>query len=124
MHRCWIRPSDDAAIAGTWFDVTAGQRVLHEMIKRNVADIPVGCRGGGCGACRIRVVEGEYTTRRMSRRHVSEHDEANGIVLACRLIPSSDIVVELAPAASEPTWSKAHQPTPDPDPTNHSDNKE
>ena len=52
--------------------------------------------------CRIRVVQGEYTTKRMSRQHVSEADEADGIVLACRVIPSTDLVVELAPADQPP----------------------
>ena len=79
-----------------------GERVLHEMIKRRVADIPVGCRGGGCGVCRVRVVEGEYSTKRMSRKHISPEDEVDGVVLACRLIPHSDIVVELAPTTIEP----------------------
>jgi ferredoxin len=100
VHRCWIRPVGDDAVTGTWFDVTSGERLLHEMIKRQVSDIPVGCRGGGCGVCRVRVVEGDYRTRRMSRKHVSEADEAVGIVLACRLIPTSDVVVELAPAST------------------------
>ena len=73
------------------------------MIKRQVHDIPVGCRGGGCGVCRIRVVAGEYTTRRMSRKHVSEADEAAGIALACRVVPASDLIVELAPPSTPPT---------------------
>ena len=102
-HRCWIRPSGTGdELTGTWFDVRADERLLHEMVKRRVADIPVGCRGGGCGVCRIRVVQGEYTTKRMSRQHVSEADEADGIVLACRVIPSTDLVVELAPADQPP----------------------
>lgn len=102
-NRCWLRPDGtDDEVLGTWFDVRHGERVLHEMIKRQVADIPVGCRGGGCGVCRVRVVEGEYTTKRMSRKHVSEADEADGVALACRIIPLSDIVVELAPVTDPP----------------------
>lgn len=96
-HRCWLRPpGEGAAVTGTWFDVRGGERVLHEMVKRGVHEIPVGCRGGGCGVCRVHVIEGAYDTRRMSRKHVTEADEADGIALACRLIPSSDIVIELA----------------------------
>ncbi len=101
--RCWVRPAgtgDD--VTGTWFDVRVGERVLHEMIKRQVTDIPVGCRGGGCGVCRVSVVEGEYVTKRMSRKHVSEADEADGVALACRVIPSSDLVVKLAPGDDAP----------------------
>jgi hypothetical protein len=47
----------------------------------------VGCRGGGCGVCRVRVLDGAYTTLRMSRQAHVEADEAAGVVLACRIVP-------------------------------------
>ena len=101
-YRCWLRPAGRGdEVTGIWFEVRHGERVLHEMIKRQVSDIPVGCRGGGCGVCRIRVLEGEYTTRRMSRKHVSETDEAEGVALACRVVPTTDLVIELAGDAAE-----------------------
>jgi ferredoxin len=70
------------------------------MMRAADRSIPVGCRGGGCGVCRVRVVSGDYTTMRMSRAHVTEADEEAGIALACRLLPSSDIVVVPAPAGA------------------------
>ncbi len=98
-HRCWVQPSgvgDD--VTGVWFDVRVGERVLHEMVRNSVHAISSGCHGGGCGVCRVRVVEGEYTARRMSRKHISESDEAAGVVLACRIVPTTDLVIEPAPA--------------------------
>lgn len=53
--------------------------------------IPVGCRNGGCGVCKVAITAGSYTARVMSREHVSEADEAQGRVLACRVRPASDI---------------------------------
>lgn len=53
--------------------------------------IPVGCRNGGCGICKVAVLEGSYVSRVMSREHVSEEDEAAGRVLACRVQPCSDV---------------------------------
>lgn len=91
-------PGDAGSGSGITFPVGADLPVLHAMIRAAQRCIPVGCRGGGCGACRVRVLAGTYATRRMSRRHVSATDEAEQIVLACRLLPSSDIVVERAPA--------------------------
>ena len=88
----------DGAVETEQFDVVADNRLLQEMIAHRCAAIPVGCRGGGCGVCRVRIVAGTYTTRRMSRRHVSEVDEAEGLALACRVIPTSDITVQCAPA--------------------------
>ncbi|MAT91774.1 MAG: ferredoxin [Halioglobus sp.] len=62
--------------------------------------IPVGCRGGGCGVCRIRVLSGDYETRKMSRKHIAAEDQARGIVLACRVSPRSDLHIQvLSPPA-------------------------
>ena len=57
--------------------------------------IPVGCRGGGCGICRIRILSGDYECRKMSRKHIPEEDQARGIVLACRIYPRSDLCIEV-----------------------------
>ncbi len=57
--------------------------------------IPVGCRGGGCGVCRIRVLSGDYETQKMSRKHVRPEDQAIGMALACRVYPRSDLTVEV-----------------------------
>ena len=57
--------------------------------------IPVGCRGGGCGVCRIRIVAGDYEDRKMSRKHIPENDQARGIVLACRIYPRSELSIEV-----------------------------
>jgi ferredoxin len=53
--------------------------------------IPVGCRGGGCGICKVRIEAGAVRTEKMSRCHVSVDDEAAGVVLACRAYPMSDV---------------------------------
>ena len=53
--------------------------------------IPVGCRNGGCGVCKVEIHRGTYAARVMSREHVSEEDERCGRVLACRVRPTSDV---------------------------------
>lgn len=53
--------------------------------------IPVGCRGGGCGICRIQVTSGDSHAEKMSIKHVSEDDRSTGIALACRVYPRSDL---------------------------------
>lgn len=102
-HRCTVVAHDTAMVV---FDVREGGRLLHEMILHHATAISVGCRGGGCGVCRVRVIDGTYTTKRMSRRHVSDADEATGVVLACRTVPTSDITVRCEPAPV-PTLSSA-----------------
>jgi len=74
------------------FTCAAGKNVLKAMEQLGRRDIPAGCRGGGCGICRVQVVgNGEYHTGRMSREQVSVEDEARRICLACKLIPDSDL---------------------------------
>lgn len=81
---------------GEPFPCPQGERVLIAMERVGRKAIPVGCRGGGCGACRVRVRAGLYTTGRMSRDHVSAADKDRGYALACRLYPEGDLILELA----------------------------
>ncbi|MET0070909.1 MAG: 2Fe-2S iron-sulfur cluster binding domain-containing protein [Candidatus Thiodiazotropha sp.] len=83
------------------------QRLLHAMQAQGLGSIPVGCKGGGCGICRIQITQGEYETRKMSRNHVTEEDERQGIVLSCRVTPKSDLCLRLAPRPKGNTESAA-----------------
>jgi len=65
--------------------------VLAAMERSGRCPLTVGCRRGGCGVCRIRVLDGAYTTKAMSRRHVSADDARDGWLLACRVYPVSDL---------------------------------
>lgn len=65
--------------------------VLRAMEALGRKGIPVGCRGGGCGVCKVRVTGGAYRTRKMSRACVTAEEEETGVVLACKLFPDSDL---------------------------------
>lgn len=86
----WVEVVD-----GSRFPCPEGERVLIAMERRGESDIGVGCRGGGCGVCRVRVLSGRYRTGKMSQLHVSEADRDAGIALACRLFPLEDVVIEV-----------------------------
>lgn len=70
---------------------TSSQTLLGGMEQLGRRGIPVGCRGGGCGVCKVRIETGQVRTGRMSRQHVSAEDEARGYVLACRAYPQTDL---------------------------------
>ncbi|MEO8598408.1 MAG: 2Fe-2S iron-sulfur cluster binding domain-containing protein [bacterium] len=76
---------------GETFRCSDRQSLLVGMESLGKKGIPVGCRSGGCGVCKIKVVEGSYQKRVMSREHVSQEDEAAGCLLACRVVPNSDV---------------------------------
>lgn len=76
---------------GESFRCAPNESLLAGMERLGKRGIPVGCRGGGCGVCKIEVTAGSFATRVMSRDYVSPEDEAAGRVLACRAYPTSDI---------------------------------
>lgn len=76
---------------GECFPCDPGQSVLEGMVQLGRRGIPLGCRGGGCGVCKVEVVSGCFEHKTMSRSHVSEEDEQQGRVLACRILPGSDL---------------------------------
>lgn len=69
--------------------------VLAAMELARCRGIPVGCRNGGCGACKVRITSGRIRTRKMNRAVVGEQEEAEGCVLACRTYPLGDITVQV-----------------------------
>lgn len=69
--------------------------VLLGMEALGKKGIPVGCRQGGCGVCKIQVLKGDYSKRVMSRAHVSEQEEAAGFALSCRIRPTSDLSIRV-----------------------------
>lgn len=80
---------------GETYRCASQESLLVGMERLGKKGIPVGCRGGGCGVCKIEVVSGAYTKRPMSREYVSVEDEAAGRVLACRVRPESDVVLRV-----------------------------
>lgn len=71
------------------------QTILAAMQRSGQRGIPVGCRGGGCGVCRVRVLSGLYEAMPMSYEHVDTQARQAGWVLACRILPLTDLLVEV-----------------------------
>jgi len=70
------------------------QVLLIGMERQNIGCIDVGCRGGGCGVCKVRIIHGDYETKRMSRQHISAAEQQQGFALACRVLPRDDLQIE------------------------------
>lgn len=81
------------------------EMLLAGMVRLGKRGIPVGCRSGGCGVCKVQVQQGEYTTGKMSRAQVSEQEEQAGFVLACRCQPNSDLVITVVGQMRKATHS-------------------
>lgn len=79
------------------FDCEGAQSVLKAMELNGMRCVPVGCRGGGCGFCKIKVLEGEFECGKMSRVHAPPDAIEQGEVLACRVYPLTDLIIECSP---------------------------
>lgn len=88
-----------------------GESLLAGMLRLGKKGIPIGCRGGGCGVCRIEVVSGLVRVKTMSREHVSHDDETAGRILACCAYPASDITLKVA-GPMKKNVCRTHMPSP------------
>jgi 3-phenylpropionate/trans-cinnamate dioxygenase ferredoxin reductase subunit len=80
---------------GEHFMCAADESVLRAMLRLGRRGIPVGCTNGGCGICKVRIVEGRV--RRLgpvSRAQVGADEEAAGLTLACRVAPDTALVIQ------------------------------
>lgn len=93
--------------SGKRFQCADGHSVLQAMERQGQRCLPVGCRNGGCGLCKVRVLQGEYLCGPMSSRHAPAAARAVGEVLACRVYPLSDLTIERC--APTPAATKQQQ---------------
>jgi CDP-4-dehydro-6-deoxyglucose reductase len=89
---------------GQSFDVAAGEAVLEAALRGQIA-LPHECQFGGCGTCRVRVVEGTVGYEDELPMGLTEEEAEAGYALACQARPTTDLVisVEQAVACSAPT---------------------
>ena len=100
---------------GESYTATETRSVLEGMDALGKKGIPVGCRQGGCGVCKVQVLEGQYTRRVMSRAHISAEEESTGCVLSCRIYPNSDLRLNVVGAMKKNIYrSKAAPLSPTP----------
>ena len=65
---------------------------ITDAVRRASGHHPLlGCLGGGCGICRVQITSGTFTAEKMSSVQISPEDLKNGIVLACKTHPTSDL---------------------------------
>ena len=101
--------------SGESYTATETRSVLEGMEALGKKGIPVGCRQGGCGVCKVQVLEGQYTRRVMSRAHISAEEESTGCVLSCRIYPNSDLRLNVVGAMKKNIYrSKAAPLSPTP----------
>ena len=74
------------------FQVDEGESVLDAALRQNIA-LPYGCRGGACGACKGKVLKGDFSYPNGLPNGISEEDHNKGYALFCMSVPSSDLII-------------------------------
>jgi len=69
-----------------------GVTILEAALSEGIS-YPHGCRSGRCGSCKSRLVSGEVDILDHSRFALSVEEKAQGLILACRAIPTTDVIV-------------------------------
>ncbi|OWT80367.1 MULTISPECIES: 2Fe-2S iron-sulfur cluster-binding protein [unclassified Achromobacter] len=99
-HVLWLQTQQS-------FEVNRGETVLDAARRQGVA-IPHDCTFGGCGTCRMTVVQGSARYEELPMA-LSEDELAQGQGLACQALCESDLVIsiETVPSASDPVCMEA-----------------
>jgi ferredoxin len=72
------------------------EETILEALHRTHHAVRVGCRRGGCGVCKVDIVNGEVAyTRPVADKVLTDQDKADGICLTCRAVPTTDLHVRM-----------------------------
>ncbi|WP_176594500.1 benzoate 1,2-dioxygenase electron transfer component BenC [Sphingobium sp. EM0848] len=76
-------------------DCNDGEKVLNAAY-RNKINLPMDCSDGVCGTCKCRCEQGSYDQGdEYIEDALSEDEAAEGMVLTCQMVPSSDCVIQV-----------------------------
>ena len=105
-----FRPKVNVSVnqTGETYPCAIGESLLQGMLRLGRKGIPVGCVNGGCGVCKVRILEGQINQLGpVSRAHVTLDEEACGYTLACRVGPVTAVRLEVAGKFQKP-FSKGY----------------
>ncbi|MDP3322204.1 MAG: 2Fe-2S iron-sulfur cluster binding domain-containing protein [Hydrogenophaga sp.] len=91
------------AQTGEAFPCASNESLLTGMLRLGRKGIPLGCVNGGCGVCKVRILEGDIKALGpISRAHVTVDEEGQGYTLACRVAPQTPVNLEVAGKLNKP----------------------
>jgi CDP-4-dehydro-6-deoxyglucose reductase len=88
------------------FEVEAGESVLAAALRANV-NLAHDCQFGGCGTCRIKLIEGSVTYDEFPLA-LTPQEATQGYALACQAMPAGDLVISPARGLTEMPQAARH----------------
>lgn len=78
------------------YECAAGETLLEGALRHNLL-LRYGCKHGGCGTCKVRLLDGDVDEHGSSFALTGE-DRACDLVLACASVPVEDCVLDVEPS--------------------------
>lgn len=72
----------------------SGQNIADASYRARI-NIPLDCRDGACGTCKVHVESGEYDGGDYIEDALTDEEAEQGYALACQMMPESDCVVQI-----------------------------
>jgi ferredoxin len=76
----------------------SSEETVLAAILGSGASVMFGCRGGGCGTCKMRVISGQVAHGRCSAAVLPEEEKTSGWFLSCQAHALTDLTIELTAA--------------------------
>lgn len=80
----------------TRFIETRPNETVADASYRLGINIPLDCRDGACGTCRVFCETGQFDPGSYIEDALTDHEAAEGYALACQLRPKTDLVLRIA----------------------------
>lgn len=77
----------------------AGETVADAAYRVGI-NIPLDCANGACGTCKCRVESGAFDPGTFIADALSDDEAAQGLALACQIVPESDLTVAVAASSA------------------------
>jgi CDP-4-dehydro-6-deoxyglucose reductase len=91
VYRITLSPVGNIVLCGL-------EETVLTAILRSGASVMFGCRGGGCGTCKMRLISGRVDHGRCSAAVLPEDERESGWFLSCQARALSDLTIELTAA--------------------------
>jgi ferredoxin len=84
-----VQPGDKQVSVG------AGETLLEGLFRAGYA-YRVGCKRGGCGVCKVDLLDGEVVyNRTVASTVLTDEEREQGTCLSCRAVPQGDVTIAL-----------------------------
>ena len=74
--------------------VSENENILDAALKQKL-NLPHGCKNGGCGACKCKVVSGEIKLETYNKSVLTDEELDQGYTLLCKAHPQSEVILDI-----------------------------